>query len=128
VAQLVEARRITPIVSVQNRYNVLDRRSEDVLEYCERHGIAFVAYFPVAPLRHGSADPIAQVAQRLGATRAQVALAWLLHKPGVTAPIVGASKPHHLKDAVAALSIKLTQQEISQLEEVYVPHPVLGHH
>jgi len=51
-----------------------------------------------------------------------------LQKPGVTAPIVGASKPHHLPDAVAALSLKLTQQEITQLESVYVPHPVLGHH
>jgi len=51
-----------------------------------------------------------------------------LHKPEVTAPIVGASKPHHLQDAAAAVGVKLTQQDISQLESVYVPHPVLGHH
>jgi aryl-alcohol dehydrogenase-like predicted oxidoreductase len=71
---------------------------------------------------------VAQVARDRGVPPAQVALAWLLQKPGVTAPIVGASKPHHLQDAVAALGLKLTQQEISQLESVYVPHPVLGHH
>jgi aryl-alcohol dehydrogenase-like predicted oxidoreductase len=59
---------------------------------------------------------------------AQVALAWLLHKPGVTAPIIGATKPHHLEDAVAALNVKLTEEEMSELESVYVPHRVLGHH
>jgi 1-deoxyxylulose-5-phosphate synthase len=59
---------------------------------------------------------------------AQVALAWLLHKPEVSAPIVGASKPHHLQDALAAVSVKLTTNEIAQLESTYVPHPVLGHH
>lgn len=58
--------------------------------------------------------------------RAQVALAWLLQKPGVTAPIVGASKPHHLEDAVAALSVTLTPDEVARLEEPYVPHPVAG--
>jgi len=58
---------------------------------------------------------------------AQVALAWMLSKPAVTAPIIGASKPGHLEDAVAALSVKLTQNEITQLEELYQPHPVLGH-
>ena len=61
-----------------------------------------------------------------GVPRAQVALAWLLQKEGVTAPIVGATKPHHLEDAVAALSLKLTPEEIAKLEEPYVPHPVLG--
>ena len=58
---------------------------------------------------------------------AQVALAWLLSKPAITAPIIGASKPGHLEDAVAALSVKLTQDDITQLEELYQPHPVMGH-
>jgi aryl-alcohol dehydrogenase-like predicted oxidoreductase len=58
--------------------------------------------------------------------RAQVALAWLLQKPGITAPIVGASKPHHLEDAVAALSLGLTPDEIAALEAPYTPHPVVG--
>jgi aryl-alcohol dehydrogenase (NADP+) len=72
-------------------------------------------------------DAVDKVAKARGVPPAQVALAWLLAKPGVTAPIVGATKPHHLTDAVAALSVKLTPQEISELEAPYVPHPVLGH-
>ena len=74
------------------------------------------------------ADCVEQVARDRGVPAAQVALAWLLSKPAVTAPIVGASKPHHLTDAVAAVGLKLAQDEIAQLEAVYVPHPVLGHH
>jgi aryl-alcohol dehydrogenase-like predicted oxidoreductase len=62
-----------------------------------------------------------------GVPPARIALAWLLHKPAVTAPIVGASKPRHLEDAVGALSIKLTAEEIKTLEEPYVPHAVAGH-
>ncbi|HEV2401736.1 MAG TPA: aldo/keto reductase [Candidatus Sulfotelmatobacter sp.] len=71
-------------------------------------------------------DCVAQVAQRRGVPMAQVALAWLLSKPGVTAPIVGASKQHHLTDAVSALALRLSAEEIASLEEPYVPHPVLG--
>lgn len=75
---------------------------------------------------HKVVDRLGEIAERRGVPRAQVALAWLLAKPGVTAPIVGASKPHHLEDAVAALSVKLTAEEMTALEEPYVPHPVLG--
>jgi len=71
-------------------------------------------------------DRLGELAEGRGIPRAQVALAWLLQKPGVTAPIVGASKPHHLEDAVAALSVKLSAEEMAALEELYVPHPVLG--
>jgi aryl-alcohol dehydrogenase-like predicted oxidoreductase len=71
--------------------------------------------------------PLEQVAKAHGGTPAQVALAWLLHKPVVTAPIIGASKPQHLDDAIAALALSLTADEIKGLEEPYVPHPVLGH-
>lgn len=71
-------------------------------------------------------DRLGEVAEKRGAPRAQVALAWLLAKPGVTAPIVGATKPHHLADAVAALSLKLSREEMGALEEYYLPHPVLG--
>lgn len=67
-----------------------------------------------------------EIAQKRGVARATVALAWLLAKPGVTAPIVGATKPHHLEDAVAALNVKLTAEEMTALEELYIPHPVLG--
>jgi aryl-alcohol dehydrogenase-like predicted oxidoreductase len=72
-------------------------------------------------------DRVVEVAEERGAKPAQVALAWLLHKPGVTAPIVGATKPHHLEDALGALDVSLSQEEVQRLEEPYVPHPVLGH-
>ena len=71
-------------------------------------------------------DRLGEVAEKRGLPRAQVALAWMLAKPYVTAPIVGASKPQHLADAVAALSVRLTPEEIETLEKPYVPHPVLG--
>jgi aryl-alcohol dehydrogenase-like predicted oxidoreductase len=71
-------------------------------------------------------DRLGEIAEKRGVPRAQAALAWLLAKPGVTAPIVGATKAHHLEDAAAALSVKLTAEEMTALEEPYVPHPVLG--
>ena len=71
-------------------------------------------------------DRVGEVASQRGVPRAQVALAWVLHKPAVSAPIVGATKPHHLDDAAAALSLKLAPEEIAMLEEQYIPHPVSG--
>ena len=73
------------------------------------------------------ADRCAAVAAERGVPSAQVALAWLLHRPGVTAPIVGATRPGHLEDAIAAEQLSLTPDEVQRLEELYVPHPVLGH-
>jgi aryl-alcohol dehydrogenase (NADP+) len=72
-------------------------------------------------------DRVSAIAQRRGVTNAQVALAWILAQPGVTAPIIGASKMHHFDDAVAALSLKLDEGERKELEEAYRPHPILGH-
>ena len=72
-------------------------------------------------------ERVSEVALERGVPAAQVALAWMLAKPGITAPIIGASKPGHLEDAVASLTLKLTPDEILSLEELYVPHPVLGH-
>jgi aryl-alcohol dehydrogenase (NADP+) len=72
-------------------------------------------------------EKVGEIAQRRGVSNAQVALAWLLHRPGVTAPIVGASKPHHLSDAIAAASLKLDEAEMKALSEPYKPHRVLGH-
>jgi aryl-alcohol dehydrogenase-like predicted oxidoreductase len=71
-------------------------------------------------------ERVAHIAAARGIPRAQVALAWLLHKTVVTSPIVGASKPHHLDDAVAALGVRLSREEIAALEEPYVPHRVVG--
>jgi 1-deoxyxylulose-5-phosphate synthase len=72
-------------------------------------------------------DRVAEVAAERGAPPAQVALAWLLHRPGVTAPIVGSTRPGHMADALAAEQLTLSQEEMRRLEEPYVPHPVLGH-
>jgi 1-deoxyxylulose-5-phosphate synthase len=72
-------------------------------------------------------ERVGEVAKKRGVSHAQVALAWLLHQPGVTAPIIGASKPHHLDDAVAALNLRLDDAELKALAEPYQPHPVLGH-
>jgi aryl-alcohol dehydrogenase-like predicted oxidoreductase len=72
-------------------------------------------------------DRVAEVAGERGVSPAQIALAWLLHRPGVTAPIVGATKPGHLEDAIAAEQLELGDDEMRRLEERYVPHPVLGH-
>ncbi len=74
-----------------------------------------------------TAQRVSEVAEARGLPMAQVALAWMLSKPVITAPIIGATKPHHLDDAVAALSVQLTPEEIHHLEEAYQPHPVLGH-
>jgi len=71
-------------------------------------------------------DRLTEIAKKRGVPQAQIALAWLLSKPEITAPIVGATQPHHLEDAVAAVSLKLTPEEVSALEEPYAPHPVLG--
>ena len=75
---------------------------------------------------HKVVDRLGQAAEQRGVARAQLALAWLLSKPVITSPIVGATKPHHLQDAVAALSLRLTPEEVASLEEPYAPHPVLG--
>ena len=75
----------------------------------------------------GIVERLAEVSKARGLPDAQVALAWMLSKPGITAPIIGATKLHHLEDAVAALSISLSEEEIQKLEELYQPHPVLGH-
>ncbi|MGA2095008.1 MAG: aldo/keto reductase [Candidatus Acidiferrum sp.] len=75
---------------------------------------------------HRVVDRLGEISEKRGAPRAQLALAWMLVKPYVTSPIVGATKPHHLTDAVAALSLRLTPEETSSLEEPYTPHPVLG--
>ena len=72
-------------------------------------------------------DRVTEIAAKRGVPNAQVALAWLLHQPGVTAPIIGASKPHHLDDALAALAVRLEPEELKSLEEPYRPHPILGH-
>jgi aryl-alcohol dehydrogenase-like predicted oxidoreductase len=83
-------------------------------------------YSQTEKLDRAVVDRLGQIAEQRGVPRAQVALAWMLSKPAITSPIIGATKPHHLSDAVAALSLHLTSEEIAALEEPYAPHPILG--
>ncbi|MGW3827212.1 aldo/keto reductase [Streptomyces sp. NPDC005071] len=117
VEELVEAQRHVPVVSVQNLYNLTDRTSEAVLEHCEREGIAFIPWFPLATGE--LAEPggvLAAAAARHQATPAQLALAWLLHRSPVILPIPGTSKVAHLEANVAAAVISLTDDEVAQLD------------
>ncbi|MBM6995307.1 aldo/keto reductase [Paenibacillus sp. DXFW5] len=146
----------TRFVSMQNYLNLLYREEErEMLPLCEAENIGVIPWSPLARGRltrdwdeqsersqsdlfgqrlyaatEGAdrkvVERVAEVAAQRGVPRAQVALAWVLQKSPVTAPIVGATKPHHLEDAVAAVSLRLTPDEIARLEEPYVPHPVLG--
>ncbi|RAY10862.1 oxidoreductase [Actinomadura craniellae] len=116
VADLERSREITDIVSVQNRYNLVDRGSEDVLEYAERENLAFIPWFPVATgelARPGG--PLDEAARRHGATPAQLALAWLLRRSPVMLPIPGTSKVAHLEENVAAAGIDLKDDEFAAL-------------
>jgi aryl-alcohol dehydrogenase-like predicted oxidoreductase len=121
VKQIEAVRRITPIVSVQNRYNLVDRKSEDVLEYCTRENIAFIPWFPLATGELAQHDgPLTRAAQRLQAQPAQVALAWLLRKSPVMLPIPGTSRVKHLEENTAAALIDLDDSTTKELERIAV--------
>ncbi len=143
-------------VSMQNHYNLLNREEErEMLPLCASEGIGVLPWSPLArgrlardwnestnrmetdefgkKLYQGALESdrsivgrVADIAKKRGVPRAQVALAWVAQKPQITAPIVGATKPHHLEDAVAALSLNLTAGEMAALEEPYTPRPVAG--
>jgi aryl-alcohol dehydrogenase-like predicted oxidoreductase len=143
----------TPFVSMQDHYNLLNREEErEMLPLCADQGVGVIPWSPLARGRlardwdesteRASTDEfgktlyvesdrtiverVAQVAAERSVPRAQVALAWLLAKPVVTAPIVGATKLQHLEDAVAAVDVELSDEEVAQLEEPYAPHAVAG--
>ena len=146
----------TRFVSMQNHYNLLYREEErEMLPLCVDQGIAVIPWSPLARGRltrdweertartetdefgrglyarteepdRQVVEAVARIAEARGVPRAQVALAWVARNPAVTAPIVGATKPHHLTDAVAALELELTDEEMAALEAPYVPHPVAG--
>lgn len=117
-AQLAEARAIAPIASVQNRYNVAARECEDVLDACERNGLAFLSYFPIEAgslaKAHGT---LADVASRHKATTAQIALAWLLARSPLVAPIPGTASRSHLAENLAAANIELSDAEFDELSK-----------
>jgi len=108
---------VFPVATVQNRYNLTDRASEDVLGYCERHGIGFIPWFPLAA--GDLAKPGAtldRIGKRHGATPSQIALAWLLRRSPVILPIPGTSKVSHLEENVAAANIELSAEEFVTLD------------
>ncbi len=111
------ARRIVPIVSVQNRYSFADREWDYVVTYCERNGIAFVPWFPLGAGRVAG-DILQQIARARNATPMQVALAWLLKRTPLMLPIPGTSSPEHLQENIAATSLHLTDEEFSSLSRV----------
>ncbi|OUM96618.1 MAG: oxidoreductase [Thermobacillus sp. ZCTH02-B1] len=153
---VAERRGWTKFVSMQNHYNLIYREDErEMLPLCRSEGIGVIPYSPLAGGRltrrpeektlrsetdevqkqkydrmadadRAIIDRVGELAEKRGVPRARIALAWLLHKPGITAPIVGATKIAHLEDAVAALEVELSPEEIAYLEEPYVPHPVVG--
>ncbi|MBB3172576.1 aryl-alcohol dehydrogenase-like predicted oxidoreductase [Endobacter medicaginis] len=147
----------TRFVSMQNHLNLLYREEErEMLPLCRAEGVGVIPWSPLARGRltrpwdetsaraetdevsrklyaateaadRAVADAVGRIAEARGLPRAQIALAWVLQKPGVTAPIIGATKPHHLADAIAALSVTLSADEIATLEANYLPHAPAGH-
>jgi aryl-alcohol dehydrogenase-like predicted oxidoreductase len=124
LAQVAEAEAIVPICSVQNRYNLAERGDDPVVDYCESRGIAYLPwgplaakpFAPAAPLTEDSNDgPLSTVASRLGATPGQVALAWLLARSSSIIVIPGTTSVAHLIENVAAASLKLSEQDLSDL-------------
>ena len=117
VEDIQAAQKVFPVATVQNRYNFADRGSEDVLKYCEAHGIGFIPWFPLAAgelTREGSA--LDAIAKAHGATPSQIAVAWLLQRSPVIIPIPGTSKVAHLEENVKAGDIELTQAEFDTLD------------
>ena len=115
VRQLEEARRIAPVVSVQNEYNVEHRGSEEVLKACEKFGIAFLPWYPLGAGAALRSTRVKKVAARLGATPAQVALAWLLAKSPNMLPIPGTSSLTHLEENAAASTLTLSPEDLAAL-------------
>jgi aryl-alcohol dehydrogenase-like predicted oxidoreductase len=115
VRELGEARRIATIVSVQNEYNLENRSSEEVLAACEKAGIAFIPWYPLGAGRALRPAKVKRVAARLGATPAQVAIAWLLARSPLTLPIPGTSSITHLEENAAAAALRLTPDDLAAL-------------
>ncbi|ABF41254.1 aldo/keto reductase [Candidatus Koribacter versatilis Ellin345] len=117
VKEIEQARKVMPIVSVQNEYNLANRKSEDVLDYCEKHNLGFIPWFPVAAGKLAKAGgKLDQAAKQHNATVAQISLAWLLHRSPVMLPIPGTSSIEHLEENLKAQDLVLTQQEFADLE------------
>jgi len=124
VSQIRAARTITRIATVQNLYNVSDRGAEPVLDYCEREGIGFIPWFPMATGRLARrGGPLQRIANEHDVTPAQLALAWLLQRSPVMLPIPGTSTVTHLEENVNAALIELTVDQIEELDDAIRWHP-----
>jgi aryl-alcohol dehydrogenase-like predicted oxidoreductase len=115
-AQIEEVEKIVKVTTVQNRYSLSDRRHEQTLNYCEKRGIGFMPWYPMAGGKvlkadHPAAQALAAIAARHEATVAQLSLAWLLHRSPVMLPIPGTSRVAHLEENVAAANLKLSAEE-----------------
>jgi pyridoxine 4-dehydrogenase len=116
--EIDQARKVIEIVSVQNQYNVGDRQHEDVLQYCDKHKLAFIPWFPVAAGKLAQpGGKLDKVAKRHGATVSQLSLAWLLHKSPVILPIPGTSSVAHLEENLKAAEISLSADDLKAIEE-----------
>lgn len=115
VGELAQARRIAPVVSVQNEYNFADRGADDVLAACAKAGIAFIPWYPLGAGRALKAAKVQRVAKKLGAAPAQVALGWLLARSSVMLPIPGTGSIAHLEENVAAAALKLAPEDLAAL-------------
>jgi pyridoxine 4-dehydrogenase len=117
VPEIEQARKVVDIVSVQNKYNIGDRAHEDVLEYCTKHGIAFIPWFPVAAGKLAQpGGKLDEAAKKHGATVSQLSLAWLLHHSPVILPIPGTSSVRHLEENLKAADVYLTEAEWAEIE------------
>ena len=118
VEEIKAAQQVFEVATVQNLYNLTNRQSEDVLDYCEQQGIGFIPWFPLAA--GGLAEPggaVAEIAAAHDATAGQVALAWLLARSPVMLPIPGTGSVEHLEENVAAADLELTAEELARLDE-----------
>jgi pyridoxine 4-dehydrogenase len=117
VAQIRRTRAVAPIATVQSRYNLADRTSEEVLDYCEAENLGFIPWFPIATGKLARPGPLDAIANETGATPAQLALAWLLRRSPVTLPIPGTSSVAHLEENVGAAAVRLSDEQFAALSE-----------
>jgi pyridoxine 4-dehydrogenase len=119
VAEIQAARVVTPIATVQNRYNLSDRRAEPVVDFCARESIGFIPWFPMATGRLAGPDgPLRRIADEHDVTPAQLALAWLLQRSPVLLPIPGTSTVAHLEENVGAALVELTADQVNELDAI----------
>jgi aryl-alcohol dehydrogenase-like predicted oxidoreductase len=118
VEQIERARKVAPIAAVQNRYSVGERKYDDVVDYCEREQILFVPFYPLGGGRGARSERLEEIAAANAATRSQIALAWLLRRSPVIAPIPGTLSLEHLRENLAALEVELTDEEFDALSHV----------